>query len=161
MSSKRTSMELPSDTEIVITRTFRAEPSVVFDAYTKPEFVRRWWAPASRGVTLLECTGDVRPGGAYRYVLARAGAVLAAFSGRYIEVVRPARLVYTQCLEPYPDEVLVTISFEPHDGATKLVAHERYPSAEVRAAALSSGMEEGMRETLDLLDELVLSLSAG
>jgi uncharacterized protein YndB with AHSA1/START domain len=160
MSSNRTSMQLPSDTELVITRTFRAPAAIVFDAYTKPEFVRRWWAPTSRGVTLLECTGDVRPGGSYRYVLGRGGEMVAAFSGKYIEVTPPTRLVYTQRLEPFPGEVRVTVSFEQQDGVTTLIAHERYPSAEVRAAALASGMEEGMRETIELLDQLVLSLSA-
>ena len=108
MNRHRTSMERTSDKEIVITRTFRAPAHIVFDAWTKPELVRRWWAPKSRGVTLVQCDADVRPGGAYRYVLARGKAERFAFFGL--------------------------------DGA------------------LTSGMEAGMRETFDQLDELVASL---
>jgi uncharacterized protein YndB with AHSA1/START domain len=159
MSTQQTQMELTSDTELVITRTFRAPAQIVFDAYTKPEHVSRWWAPKTRGVTLLECTADVKPGGAYRYVMGRGDEVLAVFYGKYVEVNAPTRLVYTQYMEPHPDPVLVSMRLEERDGATTLIAHEKYPSAEVRAFVLSSGMEEGMRETFEQLDALVLSLA--
>jgi uncharacterized protein YndB with AHSA1/START domain len=161
MNPNRTSMELVSDREIVITRTFRARPYVVFDAWTKPEYVRRWWAPASRGVEVVECEADLRPGGSYRYVIARGEAERYAFFGEYREIARPTRLVYTQIFEPFPDSaVIVTVTFEEHDGRTKLVSHELYPSKEVRETALASGMEDGMRETLEQLDELVATLDA-
>src|SRR3982074_1848354 len=127
----RTSMERTSDREIVITRTFRAPADIVFDAWTRPEHVRRWWAPQSRGVTLVECDADVRPGGAYRYVLARGKAERFAFFGKYLEVARPTRLVYTQSFESPDAEAVVTLSFEERDGSTTLVAHELYPSKEV------------------------------
>ncbi len=156
---KRMSLERTSDTELVITRKFDAPAHLVFDAWTRPEHVKRWWAPASRGVIMTQCEADVRPGGAYRYVLARGGDVVCAFSGRYVEVERPTRLVYTSVFEACPDaEVVVTASFEELDGATTLVVHELYPSKEVLEGALASGMEEGIRETSDLLDELVRSL---
>lgn len=159
MNLNRTAMELTSDTEIVIRRTFPAPADIVFDAWTKPEHVRRWWAPKSRGVTLVQCEADLRPGGTYRYVLARGEAVVCAFYGKYLEIACPTRLVYTQIFEPFPDaEVVVTVSFAERDGSTTLVAHERYPSKESCAAALASGMEDGLRETFDLLDELVTSL---
>jgi len=153
-----TSMERTSDREILIRRTFRASAEVVFDAWTQPEYVRRWWAPASRGVTLVQCDADVRPGGAYRYVLARGKTERYAFSGKYLEIARPTRLVYTQSFEPFPGEAVVTVSFEQRDGATTLVARERYPSKDALDGALASGMEDGMRETFDQLDELVASL---
>jgi uncharacterized protein YndB with AHSA1/START domain len=157
MNTNRTSMELVSDNELVITRTFRARPSIVFDAWTKPEYLRRWWHPR-RGVVLVECEADLRPGGAYRYAMAR-GEERYVFYGEYKEIVRPSRLVYTQIFEPFPDSaVIVTVTFEDRAGATKLVAHELYPSKEVREAALASGMEDGMRETYEQLDELVASL---
>jgi uncharacterized protein YndB with AHSA1/START domain len=156
----RTSMELVSDNELVIIRTFRAPAHIVFDAWTKPELVKRWWAPASRGVTLVQCDADLRPGGEYHYVLARGDDERFAFSGKYLEIVRPTRLVYTQIFEPFPDAaVIVTVSFEERDGATKLVSHEVYPSKETREMALASGMEEGMRETFDQLDELVATMA--
>lgn len=158
MNLNRTSMELVADRELVITRTFRAPAQVVFDAWTKPEHLKRWWAPRSRGVTLVICEADLRPGGAYRYVLARGDAERFAFSGEYVEITRPTRLVYTQRFEPFPDAVIVTVSFEERDGSTKLLVRELYPSAEVRDQALASDMEDGMRETFELLDELVTSL---
>jgi uncharacterized protein YndB with AHSA1/START domain len=160
MKRNQTTMELRSDREIVITRTFDGPARIVFDAWTRPELVRRWWAPKSHGVSLSSCDADVRPGGTYRYVLSREGGEEIAFSGKYTEVTPPARLVYTQVFEPMAGagEVVVTVTFEERDGKTHLVAHEVYPSAEVREAALASGMEHGMRETMDQLDELIASL---
>jgi uncharacterized protein YndB with AHSA1/START domain len=158
MSLNRTSMKRTSDQEIVITRAFRAPAHIVFEAWTKPELVKRWWAPRSRGVTVIECEADLRPGGAYRYVLGSGEAKLFAFFGKYLEIARPTRLVYTQSFEPVPGEAVVTVSFEERDGSTTLVAHELYPSKEVLDGALASGMEDGMRETYEQLDELVASL---
>lgn len=159
MSLNQTSLKRTSDKEIVITRTFRAPAHIVFDAWTQPEYVRRWWAPESRGVILVQCDADVRPGGAYRYVLARGKTEQFAFSGKYVEITRPTRLVYTQSFEPIPGEAIITVSFEERDGSTTLVAREVYPSKEALDGALKSGMEDGMRETFDQLDELVASLS--
>jgi uncharacterized protein YndB with AHSA1/START domain len=159
MKPNPTSMERTSDREIVITHTFRAPADLVFDAWTKPEHVKRWWAPESRDVTLVQCDADVRPGGKYRYVLARGSSERFAFSGKYLEIARPTRVVYTQSFEPMPGEAVVTVSFEERDGSTTLVAHELYPSKEALDGALKSGMEDGMRETFDQLDELVASLS--
>lgn len=155
-----TTLERVSDTELVVTRTFVAPAEIVFDAWTRPEFVRQWWAPASRGVVVAECDADVRPGGSYRYVLARGEKVRFAFTGSYREVVRPTRLVYTQRFEPVvgsplPDEVVVTITFEERDGSTLLTAHERHPSKEVLEGVIKSGMEHGMRETMEQLARLV------
>lgn len=159
MNLNRTSMDLLSDKELLITRTFRAPARIVFDAWTKPEHLKRWWAPASRGVTVVECDADLRVGGTYRYVIGSGEGERFAFSGKYLEIARPTRLVYTQIFEPFPDaEVLVTVSFEERDGSTKLVSHEVYPSVEAREMALASGMEDGMRETFEQLDELVAAL---
>ncbi|CAN5759795.1 SRPBCC domain-containing protein [soil metagenome] len=159
MNSKRTSLDRTSDREIVITRSFRAPASIVFDAYTIAENVRRWWAPKSRGVSLLECDVDLRAGGAYRYVLGRDGGAFAFF-GKYVEVERPNRVVYTQGFEPkigepMPGEAVVTVTFEEKDGTTTLVARELYPSKEVLDGVLATGMEEGMRETFEQLDALI------
>jgi uncharacterized protein YndB with AHSA1/START domain len=107
---------------------------------------------------LAPCDVDLCPGGAYRYVLARGEAQRFAFFGKYLEIARPTRLVYTQSFEPMPGEAVVTVSFEEQDGSTTLVAHELYPSKEALDGALASGMEDGMRETFDLLDGLVASL---
>lgn len=175
MNRNRTSLARTSDREIVITRVFNAPARIVFDAWTKPEHVRRWWAPDSLGVRLVECDADVRPGGAYRYVLAPEGSDRFAFYGKYLEISRPTRIVYTQGFEmtnaasleagarpaETPDAdaaALVTVTFEENAGSTTLVAHERYPSKEVLDGVLATGMEEGMLATFDQLDKLLESL---
>jgi len=153
-----TTLELLGDRELVITRSFRAPPHLVFEAWTKPEWVRRWWAPKSRGVEIVECTAQLEVGGRYRYLL-RHGENEFGFSGRYTEISPPRRLVYTQCFEAFPGlEAIVTVTFEERDGHTFMSSHELYPSPEAREGALSSGMEDGMRETMDQLDDLVRSL---
>src|SRR5690606_27601004 len=91
-----TSMELKGDREIVIERTFNGPARIVFDAWTRPELVKRWWAPRSRGVSLIACDADVRVGGTYRYVLRTDRGDEFAFSGVYREITPHSRLVYTQ-----------------------------------------------------------------
>ncbi|WP_338863752.1 SRPBCC family protein [Myxococcus stipitatus] len=153
-----TSMAMPSEREIVLTRTFRAPPRIVFEAWTQAEFVKRWWAPKSRGVELVECRADVQVGGTYRYVL-RAEGNEFGFNGKYVEINRHSRLVYTQIFEPFPDSsLLITVTFEEHEGQTRLRSHELYPTKEARDATIASGMESGMRETMNQLDELVATL---
>lgn len=154
-----TTMELAAEREIVISRTFNGPARIVFAAWTRPELVRRWWAPRSHGVAMVSCEADVRVGGKYRYVLGREGEEMG-FSGEYREVTPHSRLVYTQVFEPMQGagEVVVTVSFEEQDGKTRMVSRELYPSREVREAALAAGMESGMRETMDQLDALVGSL---
>jgi uncharacterized protein YndB with AHSA1/START domain len=160
----RTSMELKGDREIVIARTFNGPARIVFDAWTKPELVSRWWAPQSRGVSIVSCDADVGVGGHYRYVLRHAGNEFA-FSGKYTEVTPHSRLVYTQIFEPTasganPTDagIIITVTFDEHEGKTHLVSHSLCPSKDVRDSILASGMEHGMRETMDQLDELVSAL---
>ena len=161
MQKNVTSMELKSDREIVIKRTFNAPPRIVFDAWTKAELVKQWWAPKSRGVTMVACEADVRVGGKYRYVIRHSEYGDMGFSGEYTEITPPSRLVYTQIFEPMADSgaVICTISFEDLGDKTHLVSHEIYPSKEARDATVATGMEHGMRESMDQLDELVASLA--
>lgn len=159
MQKNHTTMEVKSDRELVIERTFNGPARLVFDAWTRPELVKRWWAPKSHGVAVVGCDADVRVGGKYRYVLRRDTGDEIAFSGRYTEVTPHSRLVYTQVFEAFPGaEVIVTITFDERGGKTRLVSHELYPSKEALSAALASGMEHGMRETMDQLDELIATL---
>jgi len=158
-SPNATSIEVVSERELVLTRTFAAAARTVFDAWTRPELVRRWWAPASRGVSIASCDADVRPGGQYRYVLRTEKGAEIAFSGTYSVVEPPTRLVYSQVFEAFPDAPAeITVTFEEQAGTTRLVAHERYPSREALEGALASGMEDGARETLDQLAALVAEL---
>jgi uncharacterized protein YndB with AHSA1/START domain/DNA-binding transcriptional ArsR family regulator len=155
-----TDMRLQGDREIVISRTFNAPARVVFDACTKPELVKRWWAPKSHGVTMVECEADLRVGGKYRYVL-QQGNQLLAFSGTYFELDRPKRIVSEEIFEPMAavGAANITVTFEERDGKTRLVNHSVYPSKEARDGVVASGMEHGMREAFDQLDELVASLA--
>jgi uncharacterized protein YndB with AHSA1/START domain len=160
MKRNKTTMELDGDRSIVITRTFNAPPRIVFDAWTRADLVKRWWAPRSRGVSMASCEADPRPGGKYRYVLRLPTGDEVAFSGEYSELLPFSRIVYTQVFEPAAEggAAIVTITLQEVEGKTRLTSREVYPSAEVRDAVLASGMEGGMRETMDQLDELVHSL---
>ncbi len=152
-----TTFERRSDCVLVMVRTLDARASVVFDAWTKPELLKRWWAPCKMGVKLFECDVDLRVGGAWRYVFGREGERRVAFSGTFKEVERPTRLVHTQIFEPVREagEAIVTATFDEKDGRTTLTLHQVYPSKESLDGALASGMEHGARETMDQLDELV------
>ena len=118
MTHRRATVERVSDTELVWRHTLRAKASVVFDAYTKPELVKRWWAPKSRGLEMVQCEADVRVGGAYVYALAREGKVVVTFTGRYLELDPPLRLVQTAAMAPFPDEVVATVTFTETDSGT-------------------------------------------
>jgi uncharacterized protein YndB with AHSA1/START domain len=162
----QTTLELRGDREIVIERTFNGPAHIVFDAWTRPELVERWWAPKSRGVAMVACTADVRAGGTYRYHL-RHGRGEFAFAGRYLEVTPPTRLVYTQVYEPTasgptPGDVAITttVTFTERGGRTHVVSLTHCPTPQLRDTIIASGMESGMRETMDLLESLVESLAS-
>lgn len=159
-SANRTSVDRQSDRELVVTRTFNGPARILFDAWTKPELLKRWWAPKSRGVSLFHCEADVRVGGSYRYVFGRDPSQPMAFSGVYREVVPASRLVCTQIFEPMraAGEALVTTTFDENDGKTKVVLYQLFPSKDALDGAVASGMEKGMLETFEQLDELVATL---
>lgn len=164
----RTSFERISERELVIARTVDGPARIVFDAWTRPEHVRRWWAPPSLGGSMPSCEADVRVGGGYRYVLEPASGGRFAFSGEYSEVTPPARLVYTAFFEPTASgptpgaaAVIVTVTFDEHDGKTRVVSRELYPSKEVLDGAIATGMERGVHATMEQLAELVASFSRG
>jgi uncharacterized protein YndB with AHSA1/START domain len=155
-----TQVERASDRELVIRRVFKARPETVFDAMTKPELLKRWWAPRSLGVELYSIDADVRVGGSYRHVFGKAGTPAMAFSGTYKEVVPGKRVVYTQIFEPQREsgEGIITATYEPHPEGTMYTQRELFPSKEVLEGVLASGMERGMRETLEQLAVLVQEL---
>jgi uncharacterized protein YndB with AHSA1/START domain len=155
-----TIVERTGDRELVVRRTFNAPARIVFDAWTKPELLKRWWAPKSFGVSLFECESDLRVGGTYRYAFGRDPKNPEVFSGRYLEVNPPSRLVLTQLYERMSEvgEAVVTATFEESQGSTRLTLHQLFPSKDALEGALASGMERGMRVTLDQLDELVASM---
>ncbi len=156
-----TTVERTSERELIIARTFNGPARIVFDAWTKPELLKLWWAPKSLGVSLFECESDLRAGGTYRYAFGRDPQNPEVFSGRYREVSPPSRLVLTQVYERMRSagDAVITVTFEENRGRTHVTLHQLYPSKEALDGAVASGMERGMRETFDQLDALAVSLS--
>src|SRR5215468_5893324 len=125
-----TTAERTSERELVVKRTFDAPARIVFEAWTKPELLMRWWAPKMFGVSFLSCEADVRAGGKYRFVFSHpASKEPMAFFGKYLEVTPPSRLVWTN-EEGAEGGQVTTVTFEEDDGRTRLVIQDRYPSKE-------------------------------
>jgi uncharacterized protein YndB with AHSA1/START domain len=157
-SNDGTTLELPSDREILITRSFAAPARIVFEAITKPEHVRRWWAPRSRGEMLL-CEIDFRVGGSWRYVMRATQGFEVGFSGKFLEIEAPYRLVQTEIFDPFPDAAsVVTVVLTESGGKTILTSRSLYPSQEIRDQVIATGMEDGMRESYRQLTEVVTAL---
>jgi uncharacterized protein YndB with AHSA1/START domain len=155
----RTTTERKSDRELVVTRTFNAPARIVFEAWTNPELFKRWWVPKSMGMSLLSCEMDVRVGGKYRLVFGVGGSKVMEVFGKYIEVTPHSRLVWTN-EEGDEGGAITTLTFEEMGGQTLLVKHDLYPSKEALDAAMASGEKAGMSETLDQLDDLIVTLGA-
>jgi uncharacterized protein YndB with AHSA1/START domain len=155
-----TTAERKSERELVVTRTFNAPARIVFEAWTRPELLKRWWAPKSFGVTLLSCEADVRVGGKYRFVFGHpAASQPMEFFGRYLEVTPHSRLVWTN-EEGAEGGQVTTVTFEEKGGKTLLVMRDLYPSKEALDEAIASGSTGGMGETFEQLDELLVALGA-
>jgi uncharacterized protein YndB with AHSA1/START domain len=153
-----TTVERKSDRELVITRTFTGPVHVVFNAWTQPELLQRWWAPKSFGISFVSCETDVRTGGTYRFVFSHPSAPEPmAFFGHYIEVIRPTRLVWTNDEGEKPGSV-TTVTFEERGGETHVVMHDLYPSKKALDDAIASGSTSGTGELFEQLDQLLLAL---
>jgi uncharacterized protein YndB with AHSA1/START domain len=161
-SSQKAKVTLPADEQILITREFDAPKDLVYKAFTTPELVKRWWAGKRGEVTSAEI--DLRVGGSWRYVMVAQGGFEVAFHGEYREIVPNERVVSTEVFEgaPVPDPdaaaTLNTATFTESGGRTLLEILVECPSREVRDAIIDSGMEGGMQEGMDLLEEVAQSL---
>jgi uncharacterized protein YndB with AHSA1/START domain len=156
-SSGTAKVTLPSDEQILITREFDAPRHLVYKAWTTPELVKRWWSGRRGEMTLAEI--DLRVGGMWRYVMLAHGEFEVAFHGEYREIVPDERIVTTEVYEAEPDgEALNIVTFAETDGRTTLELLVECGSKEVRDAIINSGMEGGMQEQMDLLEELAISL---
>ena len=146
---------MPSDREVVLTRVFEAPRRLVFEAWTRPEHLVHWYGP--RGYTLPVCEIDLRPGGAWRYVLRGPDGEEMGMKGVYREIVPPERLVSTESYDipgmGWTPESLVTMTLEERDGETTMTSRILYQSVEHRDGHVNSGMEAGAAETLDRLAE--------
>jgi uncharacterized protein YndB with AHSA1/START domain len=148
----------PSDTEIVMTRVFDAPRRMVFDAFSKPELLKRWFGP--RGWTLAVCEVDLRVGGGFRFVLRGPDGAELGMRGVYRELEPPDRSVHMESFDDYPGESEVTAVFVEENGRTTMTATVRYESKEIRDAVIQSGMEHGAAESYDRLAELLTSSSS-
>jgi uncharacterized protein YndB with AHSA1/START domain len=155
---KSTAVERKSERELVVTRAFSAPARIVFEAWTKPEMLKRWWAPKSFGVSFLSCEADVRAGGTYRFVFSHpASEQPMEFFGRYIEATPHSRLVWTND-EGGEGGSVTTVTFEKRDGETLVVMHDLYPSKEALDGVVASGSIGGFSETFEQLDELLVTV---
>jgi len=147
-----------SDRELVTTRTFNGPPRIVFEAWTKPELLLRWWAPKSFGISFISCEVDARTGGTYRFVFGHPSAPEPmAFFGRYLEVTPHSRLVWTN-EEAGDGGSVTTVTFEARGATTLLVVRDLYPSKEALDAAIASGSTGALPEQFEALDELLVAL---
>jgi uncharacterized protein YndB with AHSA1/START domain len=159
-SSGTATVTLPTDEQILITREFNAPKHLVYKAFTTPELVRRWWH-ANRGeVTVAEI--DLRVGGAWRYVAVTPDRTEVGFHGEYREIVPNERIVSTEIYE-IPDQgdsppTINTATFTEVDGRTTLEILVQCPSKELRDTIIDSGMEGGMQDSMDALEQVAISL---
>jgi uncharacterized protein YndB with AHSA1/START domain len=159
-SSGTATVTLPTDEQILITREFDAPRHLVFKAWTTPDLVKRWWNAKRGEVTVAEI--DLRVGGRWRYVMVTEDGFEVGFHGEYREIVPNERIVATEVYEGAPggDEgaVLNTLTFTEVGGRTTLTNLVQAPSKEIRDAIIDSGMEAGMQDAMDLLEQVAVSL---
>ena len=156
VTSGTATVTLPADDQILITREFDAPKHLVYKAWTTPELVKRWWH-ANRGeMTVAEI--DLRVGGRWRYVMVTPDGFEVAFHGEYREIVPNERLVSTEVYEAVPEaEAIDTLTLAEADGRTTLTLLVQHASKEHRDAHIESGMEDGLQDALDLLEELAIA----
>jgi uncharacterized protein YndB with AHSA1/START domain len=159
-SSGSAAVTLPTEDQILITREFDAPKHLVYKAWTTPELVRQWWH-AKRG-EVTTCEIDLRVGGAWRWVMVVEGGFEVAFHGEYREIVPNERIVSTEVYEGIPDAdehgSLNTLTLTEVDGRTTLTILVQHKTAEDRDAHINSGMEAGMQDAMDLLEQVAVSL---
>ena len=159
-TKNRTTAERKSERELAVTRTFNAPARIVFEAWTRPELIQRWWVPKSFGVVFLSCETDARTGGTYRFVFSHASSEKPLeFFGKYIEAIPQSRLVWTND-EGGEGGPITTVTFEEIGGETLVVTRDLYSSKEALDAAIASGSTGGTGESFEQLDALLITLGA-
>ena len=162
-SSGTATVTLPTDEQILITREFDAPKHLVFEAWTRPDLVKRWWHAKRGEMTVAEI--DLRVGGKWRYAMLTEDGIEVAFHGEYLQIVPNERIVSTETYEGVPEDVseedattVNTATFTEADGRTTVTILVQAPSKESRDAIVESGMEDGLQDALDLLEETAVSL---
>jgi uncharacterized protein YndB with AHSA1/START domain len=171
--SRQAIVTLPADNQILVTREVAAPRHLVYRAWTEPDLIRRWWA-ADRG-TMTVAEVDLRPGGTWRYAMIANGGFEVAFHGEYLEVIPGEKIISTEIFEgapPPPDgqaawaPAVTTVTFadapaaghggSPGTTVTILVEH---PAQESRDLHLKNGMEDGLQDALDLVEQAAAALA--
>jgi uncharacterized protein YndB with AHSA1/START domain len=163
VNSGTATVTLPTDEQILITREFDAPKHLVYKAWTTPELVKRWWSGHHSETTIAEI--DLRVGGTWRYVLVTGSGVEVAFHGTFREIIQNERIVTTEVYEapdaeemPDTDAPLNIVTFTEADGRTTLTLLVQCTTRELRDVIVNSGMETGMQEQMDCLQEVAASL---
>jgi uncharacterized protein YndB with AHSA1/START domain len=161
-SSGKATVTLPADTQILISREFDAPARLLYRAVTEPELIKRWWSGQRGTVTSVEV--DLRVGGRWRQVMVANEGFEVAFHGTYREIVPNERIVTTELYEGVPgatedDATINTVVFDEHDGTTRLTTLIECRNQEIRDAIIASGMEGGMQEAYDKLEDVARSLA--
>jgi len=160
VTGNRAQVTTPSDEEILIVREFDAPKRLVYKAYTTPELVSRWW-PGERG-EMESCEIDLRVGGRWRYAMVAKGDFQVAFHGEFSEIVPDERIVTTEVYEGAPPglrDPINVVTFEESEGRTTLSILMVLESREVRDMIIDSGMEGGLQEGMDLLEQIARELA--
>jgi len=159
-SSGTATVTLPTDEQILITRGFDAPKHLVYKAWTTPELVKRWWSGDRGEVTIAEI--DLRVGGTWRYVMMASDDLEVGFHGEYREIVPNERIVSTEVFEGIPGvpggEALNSLTFTEVDGRTTLEILVEHTDKETRDMVINTGMEAGMQESMDHLEQVAVSL---
>lgn len=159
-SSGSAVVTLPADTQILVTREFDAPRRLVWRAYTEPDLIKRWWAGLRGNVTSVEV--DLRVGGHWRYVMQANGGFEVAFHGEYREIAPHERLVNTEAYEGIPDPdgnaALVTTTLVEKEDRTFMEVLIEARDKDGRDAIINSGMEAGMQESYDALEQVASTL---
>jgi uncharacterized protein YndB with AHSA1/START domain len=164
-TSLKSTVSLPNDLDVVVVRSFNAPPSIVFDAFTRPELVSRWLL-GPPGWTMPVCEMDVRVGGTFRWRWRDESGKEFGFTGEFREVVPPSRIVHTERFDPgdiggdMGGEALVIGEFAADAGGTRYTVTIRYQSKADRDAAVKTGMTDGMEMSYQLLDALLTGTPA-
>lgn len=160
-ASAKATVTLPTDRQLLITREFDAPRHLVYRAWTTPELVKRWWSGHQGTMTVAEI--DLPVGGRWRYVMVAEGGFEVAFHGEYREIVPDERIVATEVYEGLPEgvpqeEAVSTATFTEREGRTTVTFLVQHTSKEHRDGHIDSGMEAGLQDALDLLEQVAVSL---
>jgi uncharacterized protein YndB with AHSA1/START domain len=157
----RAKIAVVSDTEVVITRSFDAPARLVYEASTKPEYMKRWYGP--RSFTMVHCEIDLRPGGQFFWTVRTPDGMAFSYRGTYGTIDAPRHMTYTEAFllgDTWTNDLQYDVTLDEHDGQTDMTVRLTYATMADRDAHLASGMEEGMAESHQRLDELLDDLVA-